>query len=203
MTRLPWWEQYYDDPSADAFGDPSSEIVQLSEDLKVGGLTLDIGCGEGRNALFLSQQGMHVFAFDTSLSALIKMARRAKTNDLSVSCWQQDLTTFSTSTKFAVVVCHGVLHFFTPTIRNPLIHRIKEFTEPGGYNVIAAFTNDLPAPPDMESLLLGLFAKGGVVEFYSGWEICLRRSYTFRDEHRGGIKHHHAIEKVVARKPAS
>ena len=38
-------------------------------------------------------------------------------------------------------------------------------------------------------------------DFYAGWNVTLRRSYVFHDEHPGGVSHEHALDKLVAWKP--
>lgn len=51
----PFWDAAYRDPEAETFGPASKEIVELAAALPSGARALDIGCGDGRNALYLAQ----------------------------------------------------------------------------------------------------------------------------------------------------
>jgi tellurite methyltransferase len=53
------WEKGYADLEAKTFGGPSAEIIDLADQMPHGGTVLDMGCGEGRNALFLARRGLH------------------------------------------------------------------------------------------------------------------------------------------------
>src|SRR5579871_2002743 len=78
---------------------PSSAVVRLIDYLKAHGKdshqqVLDIGCGTGRNSIFLAQQGFHVTAVDFAKSALEKLCTEARAQQLedSISIVQCDLT---------------------------------------------------------------------------------------------------------------
>jgi len=79
---------------------------------------------------------------------------------------------------------------------------MQHATSPHGYNVVAVFTDTLPAPPDLEPFMLGLFREGELLEQYAGWRIALHRSYVLEDEHPGGIRHRHPVNKIVAQRLA-
>jgi SAM-dependent methyltransferase len=53
---------------------------------------LDIGCGKGRNALFLARQGYDVAAFDLVKEAVEVLQARAQSAGLPVTAWVGDLT---------------------------------------------------------------------------------------------------------------
>jgi tellurite methyltransferase len=62
------------------------------------------------------------------------------------------------------------------------------------------FTNEVPAPSDMEPFFVGLFNKGELFEIYGDWEIIDKREYQFEDDHGNGLKHLHAGHKLIAQK---
>jgi tellurite methyltransferase len=53
----PFWEEAYTDLSLSTFGQPSQEVRDVAAELSPGAKVLDLGCGEGRNALFLAEAG--------------------------------------------------------------------------------------------------------------------------------------------------
>jgi len=78
---------------------------------------------------------------------------------------------------------------------------VKEVTRRGGWNVHAVFTDRLPQPPDLAPLVLCPFPQGALTKAYEDWAIELAESYILEDEHPGGIRHCHAIDEIVARRP--
>lgn len=200
METTAWWDKCYQDPDAEAFGPPSTEVVALASQQSGRERVLDIGCGEGRNCLPFIERGCKVFALDLSIPALAKFNRRSRSSGASIHLWAQDFRDGLPAGQFDVVLCHGVLHFFPPTQRDSLLWQIKAATLPGGYAVIAAFNNMLPPPNDMAPLLKGLFDPERLRMSFAEWEVVLWRSYTFEDSHPGGVHHIHSIDKIVARK---
>ena len=45
-----------------------------------------------------------------------------------------------------------------------------------------------------------MFEEGELFGLYKDWEIILQKSFIDEDEHPGGIKHQHAVNKIIARK---
>jgi hypothetical protein len=77
---------------------------------------------------------------------------------------------------------------------------VSHGTEAPSHNIIAVFTDVLPAPEDLKPFQVGLFREHELFEQYRDWEILLARSYVFEDSHPGGIHHRHPINKLVARR---
>ena len=74
----PFWENAYRDVrAASPFGEASEEIRTLVRSLPAGARVLDLGCGDGRNGLFLLQQGCEVTAVDVSAAGIAKLVARA------------------------------------------------------------------------------------------------------------------------------
>jgi tellurite methyltransferase len=146
---------------------------------------------------------MLVTAVDVSPAACSRI--RATANDISVflNVIQEDIRQFDFPQHYDVVIAHGVLHLLPQVDRVELLHQIKSSTVLGGINVVAVFTNSLPAAPDLAKVTLGLFEEGEIFDAYRLWEIILKRAYTMRDEHPGGIRHEHSVNKIVARRPTA
>ncbi|MBQ3498465.1 MAG: hypothetical protein IJA87_04965 [Clostridia bacterium] len=78
---------------------------------------------------------------------------------------------------------------------------LKKWTKANGYNIIALFTDEEPVPEDLKDVMVGVFKNGEIKEYYYDWEIKLFENKKFNDEHENGIKHCHALNKIVAQKP--
>ena len=197
----PFWEQAYLDPEAVAFSKgPTSDVAEFHGLIPPGSSILDVGCGEGRNAIFLAGLGHSAEGFDLSQPAIEKAKAIAAAQGLSVRFRAQDLADFEFEREYDVILSHGVLHLPEKHIRNAFIRRAQEHTAPGGLHYIGIFTNCLPAAPDMVAVTKSLFDVGELPAMYGDWEILHHNEGTFRDEHPGGIKHEHAYERVIARK---
>ena len=180
------------------FGRPSSEIVSLAERLPAGACVLDAGCGEGRNARFLAARGFHVDAFDVSAAGVGKLTRMAAADGVHVNAWVEDLNTFEFSRSYDLIISHGVLHLLERHAWARVIAQMKEHTRPGGVNVVAVFTDEIPPPDDLAPFVRGLFKNGELARTYADWRHEQATSYVLKDEHPGGVRHRHAIDKVVA-----
>ncbi|SPS02922.1 hypothetical protein CBM2634_U490002 [Cupriavidus taiwanensis] len=57
-----FWEKGYSDTKVWTMGGPSVEVFEIEQFLPRNSTVIDIGCGEGRNALFLALRGHKVTA---------------------------------------------------------------------------------------------------------------------------------------------
>jgi tellurite methyltransferase len=199
--RRPFWEAEYADPAAETFGPASPEVVELASALPEGSLVLDIGCGDGRNAIYLAEQGLRVDALDVSTLGVAKCRKRAVARGLSVRAWVQDVGTFVFRREYDLVVAHGVLHLLDHEVGQRLLGSMQRHTRDGGWNIVAVFTDRLAPPADLAPHMRGLFREDELRACYHGWVVDRWEAYTLYDEHPGGVRHEHPVNKVVARKP--
>lgn len=201
--KEPFWEQTYVDPTTNTFGQPSEEICQLVDLLPHGAMVLDLGCGEGRNALFLAKNGFDVTAVDISVAGIRKLRSLAEEGEVRIRSEVADMTEFAFTTDYDLIVSHGCLHLVEQSAWLSLIEKFKRHTNPEGINVVAVFTDRLPSPDDLKDFCIGLFQEGELAQLYADWETILNKSYTFEDKHPGNITHIHPVNKVVMRKPSN
>jgi tellurite methyltransferase len=181
-------------------GEPSAEVVEAAAALPVGVCTIDLGCGDGRNALFLASQGFLVRATDISPVGIAKLRQFAAERDLVVDAFVQDMRQATFETDYHLVVSMGCLHLVERECWVRLLRRMQEGTRLGGYHAVGVMTDALPPPDDQREFFIGLFGEGELFEQYADWEIITQRSVQFHDEHPGGVRHHHAGDTILARK---
>jgi len=198
--REVFWEKSYQNKKLSTFGEPSKEVEKLISKLKTDSSVLDMACGEGRHAILLAQNGFQVDAFDISYSGINKLKRIAMENDIKLNAWVEDIENFKFIKEYDAIISHGLFQFIKKDLRERVIYEMKEHTKPGGYNVIAVFTNMLELPEDLLPYMIGVFQEGEIKEYYKEWIIEDFQSYVFEDEHENNIKHTHAINKLVVRK---
>ncbi len=199
--RQPFWEETYRDSGTATFGEASREIVELASRLPAGSRVLDMGCGEGRNALFVARRGFEVDAFDISEHGIDKLTAAAVKLGVGVNAWVEDMKSFEFSRSYDLVISHGVLHLLAREEWTRIIESMQAATKEGGVNVVAVFTDTLPTPEDLAPHVRGLFREGELLQIYSGWHIESFESYVKEDEHPHGIHHRHPINKIIARRP--
>ena len=197
----PFWERTYRDPGVSTFAKgPTGDLAQFCGRIAPRSSALDVGCGEGRNAIFLAGQGHDVDAFDLSQAGIAKAQTIAAREGVRVRFWAQDLADFQFGKDYDVILSHGVLHLPEKLVRDTFIARAQARTKPGGLHFVGIFTNRRPATPDNAPFTHSLFDVGELPAKYAGWEILHHLEGVLQDEHPGGLRHEHAYERVIARK---
>ena len=202
-SEKPFWERTYsEEESAKTFnnGKPSWDVVEVLENHIHKGKVLDLGCGDGRNALYAAELGFDVTAVDISEAGISKLNTIANRQGLKVNAIIQDMREFSSRELFDVVISHGCLHLIYRDEWLNVLDNIKMMTKPEGYNVVLVFTNKVPPSSDMAPYMVGLFNEGELFEQYSGWNIYHKSDGIFEDDHGGGIQHTHAFNRVISQK---
>ncbi|KRR12591.1 hypothetical protein CQ12_34895 [Bradyrhizobium jicamae] len=187
-------------------GGPSTEIFEIAPALRAKSVVVELGCGEGRNVLYLSQFGHQVIATDISEAAISKLNRLAGDLGVNITSGVASVEAFQSPAYLDLFIAQSVLHFTERTVWKPLVTVLIDRTRPGGFH---CFTNTLDQPDHpipKESLACGhkkSFSRGELEAIYTeaGWEILRSDHYIKWDSHPGIPIHSHCIEKVVVRKP--
>jgi tellurite methyltransferase len=197
----PFWEETYRDKDISTFGVlPNKDIEEIWRGFERNWSILEVGCGEGKNALFLAEKGLDVHAFDLSQAGIQKLKYIASKNNIKIDAWVQDLTEYDFDRCFDVIISYGTLHFVEKKEWKSFIRKAQLNTNPEGLNIMQIFTNVIPASLDIAPYVKGLADEGELFSMYKGWEVLRSRSYIFEDEHPGVKKHKHASNKIIARK---
>ena len=106
-------------------GEPDDFIIDLTSVLaeREGKRVLDVGCGAGRNAVFLAKQGSHVVGVDISSTALKMALRKADGSNLKNCVFIRGdflRLPFSNSQFNAVVSCYSIENQSLSKIRKAL-----------------------------------------------------------------------------------
>jgi len=163
---------------------------------------LDLGCGEGRDAVYLAGQGFRVTGVDTSAVGLAKMAMYARDAETQVTGIHCDMAAYKLDRIYDVILSIGALHYVAPQTRRSLFERCKQHTAEDGLNAFSVFIEKPFLPPAPDPQPTGtLFRSGELMNHYWDWEIvwCEERIVHCQS---GGISHQHAICDMIARKLA-
>lgn len=198
---VPFWEKSYQEYDTIAFSnEPNTTITEFEHLINNQSKILEVGCGEGQNAIYLAGKGYHVDAFDLSEHGITKLKHRCKLSNTQVNAFVADLITYQFEQNYDMIICFGTLHFVAKNEWKRFINNAKKYTNIGGIHIIQIFTDAVPASEDIAPFAIGLAKDKEIKELYTDWEILQFKSYVFEDEHPNVPKHLHASNKIVARR---
>lgn len=146
-----------------------SEVLNALNYVKPG-RALDLGCGGGRNALWLASQGFDVTAWDKHPGSLARLRDIAAAEGFdSMKIAEQDLNQLTFDGEYDFILSTVVMMFLQPQAIPRLIGDMQRATAAGGYNLIVA-AMDSADYPKLEMFPFG-FKEGELRDYYAGWEV--------------------------------
>jgi tellurite methyltransferase len=185
--------------------EPSSLCRRLLDSAPPAGSArlLDVGCGEGRDAVAFARAGYAVSAFDPSPQGVEKAHRLARESGVDLDLFIADLLTWRPEAHYDVIFSSGVLHYVPPDLRDEVLAAYREATAPGGLNahtVLVAKPFIAPAPDAQPSA--HLWRSGELLAQYGDWHVDFFEEAVI-DCQSSGVPHQHAVNRIVARRPSS
>jgi tellurite methyltransferase len=184
--------------------EPASYVRLLHGKIpRISGLRiLDVGCGEGKNAVYLAAQGAAVDAIDVSHLAIRNGRRRWP--DLAGVRWQiADVRTIGLPDQhYDVVIAYGLLHCLRSAMEiASVVDKLKRTARPSGYLVLCAFNDrkqDLTAHPGFHPCLL---SHADYMRLLDGCEIIAISDHDLTERHpHNNIEHTHSLSRILAQK---
>lgn len=167
-------ENFYDklySKNNNVFGSQHNRFLDNILNYLKTGTVLDLGAGEGRNSLFLAEQGFKVTAIDISSVAIEKVKKLAAERNLQIETQVADIAEVVFDNDFDLIICIHILHHLSAEDAVGLINKMKSATKQNGLNLIVAFTKDgdfFQDDPTTPNFFLG---QDELKEFYKDWEI--------------------------------
>lgn len=141
-----WWDRFYADRNRDVpfFVDkPDENLVAHIESGPLrpeGPRVLDLGCGPGRNAVYLAAHGFDVDAVDQSATAVAWGRERAATEGAAARFHQSDIFDVQLPhDTYDVVYDSGCLHHLPPHRRVSYLTLLDRVLAPGGHFGVTCF----------------------------------------------------------------
>jgi len=104
------YDEYYKERNY--FGEPYPGLVEFFKRYESKCKVLDLGCGQGRDALFLGRLGYTVKGIDISKIGIDQMNKIAKEENLNVKGEVADVYNYSISSEYDLVLLDSMLHFY-------------------------------------------------------------------------------------------
>ncbi len=166
---------------------------------------LDIGCGEGKDAVFFAKCGYAVTAFDISEQGIEKAKRLAEYNKVEVKLFKADIFDYRPDTEYDIIFSSGVLHFLPRTERENFCGSLKSHTSESGINAMNVFVRKpfINRAPDStrDEEKRHPWRSGELFGYYHDWLFHTCREEIF-DCNSGGKPHKHCMDTLIAQKHA-
>ncbi len=122
----------------DALGQPASIFVDFFDrldrhDLRV----LDVGCGQGRDAIFIARKGHHVVGVDISPNGIRDLKAVATNENLPIEGIVADLATFEPKSEFDIILIDRTLHKLPLPTRLTVLKTMLDHVRQNGWVLIA------------------------------------------------------------------
>jgi len=168
------YEQVYQ-AERHALGQPFAEFVAFFDAYdKQNADVLDVGCGQGRDALFMARKGHRVVGVDLSPTGIAQLLEDAQTEGLMIEGIVTDLREYQPDAEFDVAVVDRTLHMLLDEEKRlGVLARICDAIREGGCVLIADERSNLPAMRDYfmkdAAKWTALLDKKGFLFMRKGW----------------------------------
>lgn len=138
MIGMNFWDERYGNEDYFYGTEPNAFLASKRGLLKPGMQALAIADGEGRNGVWLAQQGAQVLSVDGSAVGLAKARKLAASRGVSVATEQVDLATWDFGqARFDLVV--SIFAHLEPALRRRVHGAIIAALKPGGLLLLEAY----------------------------------------------------------------
>ena len=133
-----YWDDFFQSRDRVGSGRPNAVLARETADLDPGS-ALDLGCGEGDDAIWLAQHGWRVTAVDVSPTALARAAQHAKTADVAdMITWERHDLALSYPTGTFDLVSAQFFHSPVGPPRDVALRAAASAVAPGGVLLIVS-----------------------------------------------------------------
>lgn len=141
-----FWEARYANKEGSVWGlNPIHTLVDYASLVDKRAKVLDLGMGEGRNALYFARMGFEVEGVDISETAIDRSLSYAKEMGLSLKAEVNHLTRYTIEeNSYSLIIIANVLSFFKEEEIEHIIEKAKNGLVDGGLLYIHAFDRNDP-----------------------------------------------------------
>ena len=166
------------------------------------GTALAVADGEGRNGVWLAQQGLEVDAFDFSENALRKAQALAQSRQVAVNWVHSDWQSFDWRPAHYDNVVGIFFQFATPEERSTLFARMLDSLKPGGTLIIQGYTpRQLDFNTGGPGKLAHLYDESLMLDAFGDLDILDLRTYEAEMAEGTGHQGMSGLLGLTARKP--
>ncbi|WP_179884816.1 class I SAM-dependent methyltransferase [Bacillus sp. AFS015802] len=210
------WENQYGKAEDHLWGlNPIQTLVDYSTLVKKGKV-LDLGIGEGRNALYFAGKGYEVEGVDISETAIERSLSNAQKAGVGLKAEVNDLTSIQIEENtYSLIILANVLNFFNDEQIKEILKKAKNGLVEGGLIYINAFgvndpsydknvrnaerVNDFTFYRPKSDTYIHFFTLRELAHHFEGYQN-IKASETFMLDMSHGEPHYHGIVETVYKK---
>ncbi|MEH6677593.1 SAM-dependent methyltransferase [Phenylobacterium sp.] len=199
---MSFWDERYQG-EAYLFGDaPNAFLAAQAHRLRPGLSALAVADGEGRNGVWLAEQGLDVLSVDSSPVAQAKAARLAQARGTTLRLQEVDLASWTWPEAQFDVVAAIFIQFAGPQLRDQIFAGLKRALKPGGLLLLEGYRPEQiaygtggPRAPE------NLYTEALLRAAFSDFEILELSAYDAVIQEGAGHSGQSALIDLVARRP--
>lgn len=196
------WEERYAQQGY-LFGErPNAFLARQRHRLQSRVRALSVADGEGRNGVWLAEQGLEVVSIDGSPVAQDKARRLAERCGVEITCELADLTTWSWPDQAFDVVAGIFIQFASPDLRSRIFKGMQQALRPGGLLLLEGYRPEqLAYGTGGPTTLENLYTERMLRDAFADMQILELTSYDALLSEGSGHAGMSALIDLVARRP--
>ncbi len=198
-----FWNQRYHEAGQDyLFGTAPARFVASHAECFAAGLTLlSVADGEGRNSVWLAQQGLTVTALEISPPALLKARKLAQNCQVAVDFVEADVLDMPWPVAAYDIVLGVFIQFAAPQERARLFAGMQLAVKPGGLVLLHGYTpQQLAFRTGGPSAVENLYTRAMLEKDFAAFEILELREYLAELNEGQAHRGRSALIDLVARR---
>ncbi|MGR3635238.1 MAG: SAM-dependent methyltransferase [Shimia sp.] len=198
------WEERFSSSDDYVFGTaPAQFLLDHQDHLTSGHTALSVADGEGRNSVFMAQQGLTVTALEFAPTAIARAHDLATAKGVTLDIRQTDVLRDDWPAETYDLVAGIFIQFVGPDGRRVQFERMKEATKPGGLVMLHGYTpkqleHGTGGPPFRENM----YTDEILCAAFLGWDVLECRANEREVQEGRGHSGMSALIDFVARRPA-
>ena len=198
------WEDRFKASDDYVFGKaPAQFLRDHAAYLAPGASALSVADGEGRNSVFMAEQGLAVTALEFAPTAITRARALAAEKSVEVDFREADVLARDWESDAYDLTVGIFIQFTGPEGRRRIFDGMKHATKPGGLVMLHGYTPEQLAhgtggPPFAENM----YTEAMLGADFAGWEILECRAYEREVQEGRGHSGLSALIDFIARKPA-
>ena len=179
---------------------PNKWLEMIWQDVDPGSFVLDLGCGQGRDSVFLAKKNFKIIAVDSAQTGIDDLYKSIDENNLdNIQAICQKVEDFEIEKdKYSIINARNVFQFLDKNDVLKIITNIKSNLKPDGFVVINGFTISEPLFKKGN----GFFDPNELSKLFSDFKIIFYQEIIEDDlGHPGGEEpHQHHVVRLIAQK---
>lgn len=184
------------------FGEqPNAFLARQKHRLESRVRALAVADGEGRNGVWLAEQGLDVVSIDGSPAAQDKARRLAERRGVEITCELADLTSWTWPDQAFDVVAGIFIQFAGPDLRSRMFRGMQQALRPGGLLLLQGYRPEqLAYGTGGPSAVENLYTEGMLREAFANMQILELTAYDALLSEGSGHAGMSALIDLVARR---